>query len=93
MSSKKPLLSLACILALSCVIEANDITNEASKLTLGSSDNSNLRVTQKTTAGITQDQSVTNYPIPLIWAAHQHGNSFEYLNLSLPTKTMLILVE
>ncbi|WP_270991587.1 hypothetical protein, partial [Campylobacter upsaliensis] len=82
MSSKKPLLSLACILALSCVIEANDITNEASQLPLNERDTNILRVTQETTAGITQDQSLANSRTPLQWTTNDHGNSIKYLNFS-----------
>ncbi|MEB2817928.1 hypothetical protein, partial [Campylobacter upsaliensis] len=82
MSSKKPLLSLVCILALSCVIEANDITNEASKLPLNERDTNILRVTQETTAGITQDQHLANSRTPLQWTTNDHGNSIKYLNFS-----------
>ena len=79
MSSKKPLLSLVCIFALACVVEANTMTNEASKLTLGSGDNSSFKMVQLTKQNVENIQAVTNYPRNFWWNASAHGSDFKHL--------------
>ncbi|WP_270969362.1 hypothetical protein, partial [Campylobacter upsaliensis] len=55
------------------------MTNEASKLTLGSGDNSSFKMVQLTKQNVENIQAVTNYPRNFWWNASAHGSDFKHL--------------
>ncbi|MEB2817989.1 hypothetical protein, partial [Campylobacter upsaliensis] len=55
------------------------MTNEASNLTLGSSDNSSFKMVQLTKLNVENIQAVTNHPRNFWWNASAHGDNFKHL--------------